>query len=105
MFGRWIGVSYRVVSDICYWILSKKEKVLSRIIVQHLTAEEPRDTDVQEIGSVIIMALWKMHLEARTLVLVWMYMTPSLMMTKRVFIMTPTRRDIKDLQIPLIKMK
>ena len=51
-------------------------------------------------GSVIIMALWKMHLEASNLVLVWMDMTPSLMMMKRVLLrVNPTRRDIKDLQI------
>ena len=53
-------------------------------------------------GSMIIMDLWKMHLEARTLVLVWMYMTPSLMMMERVLLrVTPTSKDIKDLQIPL----
>ena len=34
-------------------------------------------------GSVIIMALWKMHLEARALVLVWMDMNPPLMIMKR----------------------
>ena len=50
--------------------------------------------------SVIIMALWKMHLEARTLVLVWMYMAPLIMMIKRVLLrVTPTRRDIKYLQV------
>ena len=48
MLGRWIGVSHRVGSAICYWILSEKVKVLSQTTVQHLTAEEPRDTDVQE---------------------------------------------------------
>ena len=37
-------------------------------------------------GSVIIMDLWKMHFEARTLVIIWMGMTPSLMMTKRVLL-------------------
>ena len=36
-------------------------------------------------GSVIIMALQKMHLESSTLVLVWMDMTPSLMMMNMVF--------------------
>ena len=46
--GRWIGVSYRVGSDICYFIISEKGKVLSRITVQRITAEEPRDPDVQE---------------------------------------------------------
>ena len=48
MLGRCIGVSHRVGSDLCYWILSETVKVLSRTIVQHLTYEEPRDTDVQE---------------------------------------------------------
>ena len=44
----------------------------------------------------------QMHLEARTLVLVWMDMTPSLMMMNRVLLrMNPKRRDIKGLHIPL----
>ena len=34
----------------------------------------------------IIMDLWKMHFDARTLLIVWMGMTPSLMMTKRVLL-------------------
>ena len=39
----------------------------------------PKNQEILMIksGSVIIMALWKMHLEARTLVLVCMDMTPS----------------------------
>ena len=48
MLGRWLGVSHRVGSDICYCILIEKGKVLSQTTVQQLTAEEPRDTDVQE---------------------------------------------------------
>ena len=49
-------------------------------------------------GSVIIMALWKMYLEARTLVIVWIDVTPSLMILKRVLLrMNPMMRDIKDL--------
>ena len=49
MLGLWLGLSHRVVSSLCYWILSKKGKVLSKTTVQHLTDEEPRDTDVQEL--------------------------------------------------------
>ena len=53
-------------------------------------------------GSVIIMDIWKIHLEARTFVLVCMDMTNSLMTTKRLLLrVTPTRRDINDLKIPL----
>ena len=48
MLGRWLGVSHRVGISLCYWIISEKIKVLYRTTVQHLTAEEPRDTDVQE---------------------------------------------------------
>ena len=53
-------------------------------------------------GSVIIMALCKMYLEANTLVLVCMDMTPLLIMMKGLLlIITQMRRDIKDLYIPL----
>ena len=54
-------------------------------------------------GSVIIMALWKMHLEARTLVPVWMNITLLLMIMNRVLLrVTPKMSYIKDLHIPLI---
>ena len=46
--GLWSGLSHRVGSDRCYWILSDKGKVLSQLTVQHLTTEEPRDPDFQE---------------------------------------------------------
>ena len=46
--GQWLSVSHRFGSALCYWIISEKGKVLSRTTVQHLTAEEPRDNDVQE---------------------------------------------------------
>ena len=46
--GQWLGVLHRVGSDVCYWTLSEKGKVLSQTKVQNLTSEEPRDSDVQE---------------------------------------------------------
>ena len=46
IFVRWLGVSHRVGSDLFYWVLSEKGKVLSQTTVQHLTAVEPRDADV-----------------------------------------------------------
>ena len=45
---RWIGVSHRVESTLCYWTLSEKGNFLFQTTVQHLTPEEPRDPDVQE---------------------------------------------------------
>jgi hypothetical protein len=35
--GRWLGVSHRVGSDMCYWILTKSGKVISNSSVQHVT--------------------------------------------------------------------
>ena len=59
-----------------------------------------------KIGSLIIMTLWKMDLEARTLVILWMYITTQLMMMNRLLLrVNPTRRYIKELQIPFIYMK
>ena len=53
-------------------------------------------------GSAIIMALWKMHLEARTLVIFRMDVNLSLMMTRKLMLrVTPNMRDVKDLQITL----
>ena len=33
---------------LCYWIISKKGKVLSRTTVQHITDDEQGDSNVQE---------------------------------------------------------
>ena len=49
MLGLWLGLSHRVGSSLCYCNLSEKGKILSQTTVQHITAEEPRDTDVQEL--------------------------------------------------------
>ena len=48
MFVRWIGVSHRVGSYLCYWIISEKVKVLSRTTVQNLNSEETRDPHFQQ---------------------------------------------------------
>ena len=48
LLGKWLGVSHRVGSTLCYWIISEKGGVLSLTTVQHLTAEEPIDHVVQE---------------------------------------------------------
>lgn len=38
--GRWLGVSHRVGSGMCYYVLNQKGKVLSRTSVQGLTSQE-----------------------------------------------------------------
>ena len=106
MLGQCLGVSYRVVSALYYWIISEKGEVLSQTTVQHLTDEEPRDPDVQErirdyhgsledaLGSEDFGTSLDVY--------------DSLINDDKEGIdirATPTRRDIKDLHIPLIYMK
>ena len=43
-----LGQSHRVGSELCYWIISEKGKVLSHTTVQHLTADKPRYPKFQE---------------------------------------------------------
>ena len=48
MLGRWLGVSQRVVSALCYFIVSDKGKVISRSTVQTINADKPRYPKIQE---------------------------------------------------------
>ena len=69
-----------------------------------LSSVRPMDASAftSYLQQLYLSALWNIHLEAKTFVLVWIYMTTSLMMMNRVLLMVaPTRRDIKGLQIPL----
>ena len=45
--GRWLGVSHRVGSDMCYWILTKSGEVIAETTVQHATAEDENDPDIK----------------------------------------------------------
>ena len=38
--GRWLGVSHRVGSAFCYWILTAKGKFIASTTVQHVTKDE-----------------------------------------------------------------
>lgn len=46
--GRWLGVSHRVGSDMCYWILTKSGDVISESTVQHVTRDDTLEADVQK---------------------------------------------------------
>ena len=46
--GRWIGVSHRVGSALCYWILPASGRVLARTTVQHVTIEEMATDDTKQ---------------------------------------------------------
>ncbi len=44
--GRWLGVSHRVGSAMCYWILTNNGQIISRTTVQHVTKEEVLRDDI-----------------------------------------------------------
>ena len=44
--GRWLGVSHRIVSSLCYWILNDIGTVLARTTVQHVTRDEIAHIDI-----------------------------------------------------------
>jgi hypothetical protein len=46
--GRWIGISHRIGSDMCYWVLNEKGHTMSRTTVQHVTELEQQTPDIQK---------------------------------------------------------
>lgn len=46
--GRWLGVSHRVGSDLCYWIMTVAGKDISCTTVQHVTQEDHDDATLAE---------------------------------------------------------
>ncbi len=46
--GRWLGVAHEVGSAMCYWILTRTGKVVSRTTVQHLTDEDVAQEGIQQ---------------------------------------------------------
>ena len=45
--GRWLGVSHRVGSDMCYWILQENGQVIAETTVQHVTTADLRDPNIK----------------------------------------------------------
>ena len=41
--GRWLGISHRVGSDLCYWVLTESGKVISSTTIQHVLSSEASD--------------------------------------------------------------
>jgi hypothetical protein len=44
--GRWLGISHRVGSDLCYWILTESGKVISSTTVQHVTTTDASNPSI-----------------------------------------------------------
>jgi hypothetical protein len=43
--ARWLGVSHRVGSDLCYWIITKSGKIIAKTSVEHVTRDDYLQTD------------------------------------------------------------
>ena len=46
--GIWLGLSHRVGSVIYYWFMNEKGHLILCNTIQHLTAGEPRYTNIQQ---------------------------------------------------------
>jgi hypothetical protein len=46
--GRWLGVSHRVVSDLCYWIVTDSGQVVLKTSVEHVTGNDYLNEDTKE---------------------------------------------------------
>ena len=46
--ARWLGVSHRVGSDLCYWLITQSGKVIARTTVQHVVRDDYLDTRIGE---------------------------------------------------------
>ena len=43
--GQWLGISHRIGSALCYWVLTKSRKVIPSTTVQHVTQEDNTHPD------------------------------------------------------------
>jgi len=46
--ARWVGVANNIGSDMCYWLIPVSGTPIATTTVQHVTAEDMRDTDIAE---------------------------------------------------------
>ena len=45
--GRWLGVSHRVGSDLCYWVVTESGHVVLKTSVEHVTREDYLNPDTK----------------------------------------------------------
>ena len=38
--GRWLGISHRVGSDMCYWLITESGKLVSKTSVEHVILDD-----------------------------------------------------------------
>jgi hypothetical protein len=43
--ARWLGVSHRVGSDLCYWLITECGKIIAKMSVEHVTRDDHLQAD------------------------------------------------------------
>jgi hypothetical protein len=43
--ARWLGVSHRVGSDLCYWLITESGKIIAKTSVEHVTRDDYLQVD------------------------------------------------------------
>ena len=38
--ARWLGISHRVGSDMCYWLITESKNLISKTLVEHVTRDD-----------------------------------------------------------------
>ena len=59
--GRWLGVSHRVGSALCYWVLTESGKVIARTTVQHMTTTDLSTDENKVLQRSSVMTIMSMN--------------------------------------------
>jgi hypothetical protein len=43
--ARWLGVSHRIGSDLCYWLTAESGRIISKTSVEHVTRDDYLNED------------------------------------------------------------
>jgi hypothetical protein len=89
--GRWIGVSHRVGSALCYWVLPASGRVLARTTVQHVTLDDMASDELM-VSIILSMRIYPILLICRSRILTVFQILMKLL----------TRRMPRKLQTPII---
>jgi hypothetical protein len=46
--ARWLGVSHRVGSDLCYWLVTDSGQVVAKTLVEHVTRDDYLHEDIKK---------------------------------------------------------
>jgi len=46
--ARWLGISHRVGSDMCYWLITESGKIISKTSVEHVTRDDYLKGDIKK---------------------------------------------------------